>query len=61
MSGYSANFWINRYATIDIARLLRDKSLSLTDIADIYGFTSQSHFTRYVQQNLGATPSAFRS
>ena len=61
VSGYSANFWINRYATIDIARLLRDKSLSLTDIADMYGFTSQSHFTRYVQQNLGATPSVFRS
>jgi len=40
---------------------LRDKSLSLTDIADMYGFTSQSHFTRYVQQNLGAPPSAFRS
>lgn len=39
VSGYSANFWINRYATIDIARLLRDKSLSLTDIADMYGFT----------------------
>ena len=61
VSGYAANFWINRYATIDIARLLRDKSLSLTDIADMYGFTSQSHFTRYVQQNLGASPSAFRS
>ena len=48
MSGYSAGFWIDRYATIDIARLLRDKSLSLTDIADTYGFSSQAHFTRYV-------------
>ena len=48
VSGYSAGFWIDRYATIDIARLLRDKSLSLTGIADTYGFSSQAHFTRYV-------------
>lgn len=60
VSGYAANFWINRYATIDIARLLKDKSLSFTEISDMYGFTSQSHFSRYVQQNLGASPSVFR-
>lgn len=28
VSGYAANFWINRYTLSDILRLLRDKSLT---------------------------------
>ena len=46
---------------IELTRLLRDKSLSLTDISDLFGFTSQSHFSRYVQKNLGTSPSTFRA
>ncbi len=60
VSGYSANYWINRYASIEISHLLKDSSLSLTDIADQFGFSSLSHFSRYVQNNLGASPSSFR-
>ena len=37
-----------------------DKHLSLTDISDQFGFSSQSHFSRYVQKNLGISPSDFR-
>ena len=61
VSGSSANSWINRYAAIDLVHLLKDKSLSLTDISDMYDFSSQSHFSRFVQNNLGQKPSAFRS
>ena len=61
VSGFSANFWIDRFAVIELTRLLRDKSLSLTDISDLFGFTSQSHFSRYVQKNLGTSPSTFRA
>ena len=61
VSGSSANSWINRYAAIDLVHLLKDKSLSLTDISDMYYFSSQSHFSRFVQNNLGQKPSAFRS
>jgi len=43
-----------------LTRLLRDKRLSLTDISDQFGFSSQSHFSRYVQKNLGVSPSDFR-
>lgn len=32
VSGFTANFWINRYTTLDISRLLRDKSLSFVQI-----------------------------
>jgi AraC-like DNA-binding protein len=60
VSGQSANYWITRYATLDIARLLSDRRLSFTDISDMYGFSSLSYFIRYVQKNLGAPPSAFR-
>ena len=60
VSGYSANYWINRYAAIEISHLLKDRTLSLTDISDIFGFSSLSHFSRFVQNNLGASPSSFR-
>ena len=60
VSGLPANYWITRYTSLEISRLLRDKSLSFTDISDRFGFSSLSHFSRYVQNNLGATPTDFR-
>ena len=61
VSSYSANSWINRYASIELVHLLKDKSLSLTDIAYMFDFSSQSHFSRFVQNYLGQKPSAFRT
>ena len=60
VSGLPAAFWITRYASLDISRLLRDRSLSFTDISNMFGFSSLSHFSRYVLTNLGAKPSDFR-
>lgn len=60
VSGLPANYWITRYAALDISRLLRDRNLSFTDISDMFGFSSLSHFSRYVQNNLGAKPTDFR-
>ncbi|MBQ8968792.1 MAG: AraC family transcriptional regulator [Bacteroidaceae bacterium] len=60
VSGLPANYWITRYTALDISRLLRDRSLSFTDISDMFGFSSLSHFSRYVQNNLGVKPSDFR-
>lgn len=60
VSGLPAAYWITRYTSLDISRLLRDRRLSLTDIADRFGFSSQAHFSRYVQNNLGAKPSDLR-
>lgn len=60
VSGYAANYWINRYTTLDIARLLRDKSLTFASISDLFGFSSPAYFSRYVQHNLGVKPTAYR-
>ena len=60
VSGQSANYWINRYTAMELSHLLKDRSLTLTDIADRFNFASLSHFSRYVQNNLGASPSSFR-
>lgn len=60
VSGYSANYWINRYTTLDIARLLKDKSLTFVRISDMFGFSSPAYFSRYVQRNLGVNPTEYR-
>lgn len=60
VSGYGANYWIHRYTILDISRLLRDHSLSFTEIAHRTGFSSPAYFSRYVQQHLGVNPSDYR-
>ena len=60
VSGYTANYWINRYTTLDISRLLRDKSLTFVRISDMFGFSSPAYFSRYVQQHLGVNPTKYR-
>ena len=60
VSGYAANYWINRYTSLDISRLLRDKSLTFVQISDMFGFSSPAYFSRYVQHNLGQNPTDYR-
>lgn len=60
VSGYAANYWINRYTALDIARLLRDKSLTFAHISDMFGFSSPAYFSRYVQRTLGVNPTEYR-
>ena len=60
VSGYAANYWINRYTILDISRQLRNKSLTFVQISDMFGFSSPAYFSRYVQQNLGVRPSDYR-
>lgn len=60
VSGFAANYWINRYTILDISRLLRDKSLSFVQISDMFGFSSPAYFSRYVQNYLGVNPSEYR-
>lgn len=60
VSGHTANYWINRYTALDIARLLRDKTLTFVQISDIFHFSSSAYFSRYVQRTLGVNPSQYR-
>lgn len=60
VSGFAANYWINRYTSLDISRLLRDKSISFASISDMFGFSSPAYFSRYVQHNLSMNPTEYR-
>lgn len=60
VSGYPANYWINRYTSLEIARLLRDKSLTFVRISDMFRFSSPAYFSRYVQRTLGLNPTQYR-
>lgn len=58
--GSSAAYWINRYTSVEIARLLRDRSLTLADIAYRFDFSSTAYLSRYIRQNLGISASEIR-
>lgn len=60
VSGHTANYWINRYTSLDISRLLRDRTLTFVQISDIFHFSSPAYFSRYVQRTLGLNPSQYR-
>lgn len=60
VSGYTANYWINRYTTLEIARLLRDKNLTIVQISDMFRFSSPAYFSRYVRRHLGVNPTQYR-
>ena len=60
-SGKPATYWIDRFTTHEITRLLRQKDLPLKDIADRLNFSSFSHFSRYVQKQTGMSPSEYRN
>jgi len=60
VSGFAANYWINRYTIIELQRLLRRRDISITQICDDFNFSSLSYFNRYVQNYLGTSPSAYR-
>lgn len=59
-SGKPATYWIDRFTLQEIARLLRQKELSLTVIAERLNFSSVSYFSRYVQKRMKVTPSEYR-
>lgn len=56
----TASEWIQRYTKDLIIKLLNDKTLTLSQIADKMEFSSRSFFTRYVKKLLGSTPSQYR-
>lgn len=60
VSGFSASYWINRYASQDINEILRKNEHTVAEIAQMFHFTSTSYFNRYVKRNLGVYPSELR-
>lgn len=60
VTGYTTTVWIDRFTITEITRLLRNKKLPLTEITEIMNFSSLSYFSRYVQRNLGVSPTEYR-
>ena len=60
VSGRPATYWIDRFTLLEITRLLWQKELSLTEIAEKLNFSSVSYFSRYVQKKIGISPSEYR-
>ena len=60
ISGKPASYWIDRFTMQEITRLLRQKELSLTEIAERMNFSSVSYFSRYVQKRISLSPSEYR-
>ena len=61
ISGEPASYWIERFTMQEITRLLRQKELPLTEIAERMNFSSASYFSRYVQKRLGVCPTEYRN
>lgn len=61
VSGQPATYWIDRFTLHEITRLLRQKDLQFTEIAEHMNFSSVSYFSRYVKQKTGLSPSGYRS
>lgn len=61
VSGKPATYWIDRFTIQEITRLLRQKELSLTMIAERLNFSSVSYFSRYVQKRIKVSPSVYQN
>lgn len=61
ISGQPATYWIDRFVTAELSRLLIRPDLSLESIADRMNFSSVSYLSRYVKSKLGVTPSEYRN
>ncbi|MCI6672461.1 MAG: helix-turn-helix domain-containing protein [Prevotella sp.] len=60
VSGSGAMFWITHFTIIELQVLLRTSSRTVNELANQFNFSSVSHFTRYVQTNLGINPTDLR-
>lgn len=58
--GKPATYWIDRFTLHEIANLLCQKKLPLSEIAARMNFSSASYFSRYVQKHTGLYPTQYR-
>lgn len=49
-----------RYTVQDLRNHIRNRELSVNQIADIFNFSSVSYLNRYVKRNLGVTVAQLR-
>ncbi len=59
-TGHNASYWIIHFTLAQIMEELTSTERTLTDISNDFNFPYLSHFTRYVKQHSGKTPSEYR-
>lgn len=55
-TGRGASYWINRFTCTKICLLLKSTSMSFSEIADKFSFSSPSHFYVFFQKQMGMSP-----
>ncbi|MBX8803167.1 AraC family transcriptional regulator [Pseudochrobactrum asaccharolyticum] len=60
-TGVSPRIYINVQRVEQAVMALSDGSVPLATVADRLGFSASSHFSRFFHDNVGSTPSSFRS
>ena len=58
--GFSINHKIKRVRTEQIARMLIEMDLTVSQIANLLGYTDPQHIARYFRREKGMSPQAFR-
>ncbi|WP_127579490.1 helix-turn-helix transcriptional regulator [Paenibacillus koleovorans] len=61
VTGFTFVKYLNNVRTSESQKLLRDSEFSITDISQIVGFDSPTHFGRVFKELTGCTPSQYRS
>ncbi len=59
-SGHPASYWINGYAMQEILSLLKSPDLSIAEISNQMNFYNPAHFTRFVKNQTGCSPSELK-
>lgn len=60
ISGRPATYWIDFFLMRVVHEKLRNKNLTLTQIADQLNFTSLSHLSRFIKRQTGLSPKILR-
>ena len=59
-SGHPASYWINGYAMQEILAYLKRSDLTLAEISNKMNFYNPAHFTRFVKNQTGDSPTELR-
>ena len=61
LTGVTPNNFILIYRLNRAAEMIRSREYRLNEIADLLGFSSQSHFSRCFKQHFGTAPKDYAS
>lgn len=61
VTGYTAGEWIERYLILEAKVLLKSTNMTVQQISDELGFSSQSFFGKYFKGAVGLSPREYRN